>query len=336
MRSKICLDFAARSSAASVAALLGRASGQAQEFTLEKILNPMPDYDPVRSAPARRRQIFSRRGRQTARRELLIDALTNRNDALAEHVQFFKSEDARLTETARHQHRLEPSTPRISSTTRCKTARRYMAAQKEAIKQRLFAGAQEISRVDHQSRRLQSSRNALMRQSSTNFWGGMFNRMLGSVDLVGVASGNYIGAAAETTIAQLYALMDRDMAVEERRALARDLDHLKRFPTIRATPPIRKQVEVTGQEKKDGLDAQADRQSQRSARQGRRGKGAVSPRDGLVYRSPVARRREVAPASDEIACGELDEARNNSRSRRAGRQRRAPSSKPTSNDCSKP
>jgi hypothetical protein len=92
-----------------------------------------------------------------------------------------------------------------------------------------------------------------MRQSSTNFWGGMFNRMLGSVDLLGVASGNYIGAAAETTIAQLYALVDRDMPIEERRALARDLDHLKRFPDDPRNAAIRKQVESLDKKKRAAL-----------------------------------------------------------------------------------
>jgi hypothetical protein len=58
-----------------------------------------------------------------------------------------------------------------------------------------------INRDDH----FQSEQ--LMRQSSTNFWGGMVNRLLSSIDLVGVASGNYIGAAAETALSQLYALM---------------------------------------------------------------------------------------------------------------------------------
>jgi hypothetical protein len=70
---------------------------------------------------------------------------------------------------------------------------------------------------------------------------------------VGVASGNYIGAAAETTVAQLYALLDRDMPVEERRALARDLDHLKRYPDDPRNGTIRKQVEALDKKKKAAL-----------------------------------------------------------------------------------
>jgi hypothetical protein len=92
-----------------------------------------------------------------------------------------------------------------------------------------------------------------MRQSSTNQWGGIINRMLSSVDLAGVASGNYIGAAAETVISQLYALADRDMAIEERRALARHLDHLKRFPSDPRNAEILRQVEGIEGKKKSVL-----------------------------------------------------------------------------------
>jgi hypothetical protein len=92
---------------------------------------------------------------------------------------------------------------------------RYLGAQQEALKN---------TSVPERKKYLQSiidnddlnQADDLMRQSSTNQWGGILNRMLSSVDLAGVASGNYIGAAAETVISQLYALADRDMAIEER------------------------------------------------------------------------------------------------------------------------
>ena len=77
--------------------------------------------------------------------------------------------------------------------------------------------------------------------------------MLSSVDLIGVASGNYIGAVAETAVSQLYGLMDRDMSIEERRALARDLDHLKRFPDDPRNGAIKKQAEHLDKKKKAAL-----------------------------------------------------------------------------------
>ncbi|HYA29355.1 MAG TPA: hypothetical protein VEI95_11105, partial [Acidobacteriota bacterium] len=74
-----------------------------------------------------------------------------------------------------------------------------------------------------------------------------------SVDLVGVASGNFVGAAAETSVSQLYALMDRDMPAEERRALARDLDHVKRFPDDPHNAAIVKEIASLDKKKKNAL-----------------------------------------------------------------------------------
>jgi hypothetical protein len=225
-------------------------ASQAQELQLEKILNPVADYDPFESAGATPPKFFPDEvDRRT--RDLLIDTLTHRKDALAEHVKFFKSEDARLQKQRGASTGLTEHAQDLFNNT-LEDRERYLAAQKEAIKNASSPERKKYleSIVNHDDS-IQSER--LMRQSSTNFWGGMFNRMLSSVDLVGVASGNYIGAVAETTVAQLYALLDRDMPVEERRALARDLDHLKRYPDDPRNSVIRKQVEALDKKKKDAL-----------------------------------------------------------------------------------
>jgi hypothetical protein len=225
-------------------------AGNAQELQLEKILNPVADYDPFEAPGTTMPKFFPDEVDRRAR-ELLIDTLTNRKDALAEHVQFFKKEDSRLqkqrgasTGLAEHAQDLLDNT--------LQDRERYLAAQKEAIRSASTPERKKyLEAIVNHDDSIQSER--LMRQSSTNFWGGMFNRMLSSVDLVGVASGNYIGAAAETTVAQLYALFDGDMPVEERRALARDLDHLKRYPDDPRNGAIRKQVEALDKKKKAAL-----------------------------------------------------------------------------------
>jgi hypothetical protein len=107
-----------------------------------------------------------------------------------------------------------------------------------------------------------------MRQSVTNSWGSLLNRMLSSVDLVGVASGNYVGAAVESAISQLYALADRDMPVEERRALARDLDHLKRYPDDPANAEIYKRVEALDRRKKSALAKKQLDKAQEASKKG--------------------------------------------------------------------
>jgi hypothetical protein len=232
------------------ASLLFAGPAHAQELQLEKILNPVADYNPFESSSTTPPKFFPDEVDRRAR-DLLIDALTHREDALTDHLQFFQKEDAALQKQRGTSTGLAEHAQDLFNNT-FQDRERYLAAQNNAIKNASSPERKKyLESIVNNEDTIQSER--LMRQSSTNFWGGMFNRMLSSVDLVGVASGNYIGAAAETTIAQLYALMDRDMPVEERRALARDLDHLKRYPDDPRNAAIRKQVEALDKKKKAAL-----------------------------------------------------------------------------------
>ena len=193
------------------------------------MINPQPE----------RRSSFPTRYKRT--RELLIDALTNQQESLKDHLQFLKEQDSQLQKEYNTSTGLTERALDLTNNT-IQDRQRYLAAQEQALKN---------ASTPERKKYLQSIINNddlnqaddLMRQSSTNQWGGIVNRMLSSVDLAGVASGNYIGAAAETVISQLYALADRDMAIEERRALARHLDHLKRFPNDPRNVEILRQVE---------------------------------------------------------------------------------------------
>lgn len=214
--------------------------GQERQLALERILNPLPDYDPFEKSTTAGPQFFPDAVDKRAR-ELLIDALTGQQESLKEHLQFFREQDSQLRQEYNTSTGLtEDALDFVNNT--IKDRQSYLAAQQAALKQ---------ASTPERKKYLQSIINAddlnqaddLMRQSSTNQWGGFLNRTLGSVDLAGVASGNYAGAAAETLISQLYALAESDMAMEERRALARQLDHLKRFPDDPRNAEIRQQVE---------------------------------------------------------------------------------------------
>ena len=236
--------------AAAVMAGLLAVAAQAQELPLEKILNPVADYDPF-EAPATAPPRFFPDEVDRRARALLIDALLQNPDGLADHARFLKAEDARLKQQSGSSTGLADHAQDLVNNS-LQDRERYLAAQKEALRNAATPERRKyLESLVNNDDAVQSER--LMRQSSTNFWGGMFNRMLSSVDLVGVASGNYIGAAAETTIAQLYALLDRDMPVEERRALARDLDHLKRFPDDPRNAAVRKQVAALDRKKRAAL-----------------------------------------------------------------------------------
>jgi hypothetical protein len=234
-----------------IAALFAAVPAAAQDIEriLDKMLNPLPEFDPFEK-PAEAPRFFPDQTDKRAR-ELMVDALTNRQDAAQEHLQFFINEDARLqnqhgTATGLTNHAQDLANNTIAN------RERYLAAQREALKN---ASSPERKKylealINHDDL---TQSNQLMRQSTTNFWGGMMNRMLSSVDLVGVGSGNYIGAALETAIGQLYALADRDMSIEERRALARDLDHLKRYPDDPRNAEIRSRIETLDKMKRNAL-----------------------------------------------------------------------------------
>ena len=223
---------------------------QGHEQLIDKILNPMPDYDPFDQATAAPPQFFPDAVDKRSR-ELLIDALTQQKESLNDHLQFLKEEDSRLQKEYGTSTGLTERAQDLLNNT-IQDRQRYLAAQEEALKN---ASTPERKRylqaiINHDDL---NQADQLMRQSSTNQWGGVFNRMLGSVDLAGVASGNYIGAAAETVITQIYALADRDMSIEERRALARHLEHLKRFPNDPRNAEIIRQVEGIEGKKKNIL-----------------------------------------------------------------------------------
>src|SRR5215470_1991261 len=67
----------------------------AQDLPLDKILNPLPDYNPFDQSAASTPQFFPDEVDKQAR-DLLIDALINDQQALTRHLEFFKSQDARL------------------------------------------------------------------------------------------------------------------------------------------------------------------------------------------------------------------------------------------------
>ena len=67
----------------------------AQDLPLEKILNPLPEYNPFDQSTAPTPQFFPDEVDKHAR-DLLIDALINDEQALNRDLQFFEAQDARL------------------------------------------------------------------------------------------------------------------------------------------------------------------------------------------------------------------------------------------------
>jgi hypothetical protein len=222
---------------------------QERELPLDKILNPLPEFDPFEKPPLPP-QFFPDEADKRAR-EALIDALTNNKESLESSLKFFKAEDERQKKQNGSVTGLTDHVQDLVNNT-INDRDKYLAAQKESLKKTDSVERKKYLEATINNDDLTQA-DQLMRQSSLNTWGGVFNRVLGSVNVVSVASGNLIGAAAETAVNQLYALADRDMPLEQRRALARDLDHLKRYPDDPQNAEIIKRVRKLDGDKKNAL-----------------------------------------------------------------------------------
>ncbi len=220
--------------------------GQGKESFIGKILNPLPDYNPfVESVPPPR--FFPDEVNKQVHKAI-IDSLTDQNDAMKEHVRFFKEKDAELLEKrdtvtgiTDHVLDLEYNTIRDRED--------YLTAQKQALDS--ASTKQQKNLIRSRIRNDEATQAAkLLKWSRTNKWGAFFNRFLNSVDLVNVASGSYVGAAVDSVVAQLLAVGSVDMSIEERKALTLYLEYLKRHPKDSNRKEILKIIEALEIKKK--------------------------------------------------------------------------------------
>ena len=113
------------------------ARAQNRELELEKILNPMPDFDPFErtdSAPRYFPDEIDKRAR-----ELMIDALTNNQQALENHAKSLQADDSRLEKQHGTVSGLTEHAQDLLNNT-IQDRERYLAAQKEALKNNRFLG----------------------------------------------------------------------------------------------------------------------------------------------------------------------------------------------------
>ena len=226
-----------------------KALPQEKGFVLDKILNPLPGYDPFDSPPPNP-EFFPDNVDKRAR-EALIDSLTNREDALKDHVRFFTDKDIELQEergsvTGLTEHVLDL----FHNTIRDRD--HYLSAQKEALASSPSPRQKPLIESRLRNDNLNQA-DELLRKSATNRWGAMFNRLLSSVDLVSILSGSYIGAAVDSTMIQFLEAGSTEMSIEERKALTLYLKHLKRYPDDPENERVQKQVEALEKRKKQVL-----------------------------------------------------------------------------------
>ena len=170
-----CAVFACLLASSIVAA--AAAHSQTRELELDKILDPMPDYDPFERSTGTPLYFPDEVDKRV--RELLLDALTNRKEALDEHLKFFQAQDARMQkERGASTGLAERAMDLLNNTIQDREG--YLSAQKEALKS--AATAERRKYLDAIINRDDLNQSAqLRRQSSTNFWGGLANRLRGYV-----------------------------------------------------------------------------------------------------------------------------------------------------------
>jgi tetratricopeptide (TPR) repeat protein len=227
----------------------GQVAAEVKDSNLERILNPLPDYNPFDSGPPPP-QFFPDQVDSRVHRAL-IDSLINGGKALKDHAAYFTEKDTELTGsrgmvTGLTGHVLDLLHETIED------RQEFLAAQKENLasasseKQKRFT--ESIIRNDELT---QADR--LLRKSKANRLGGLFNRLLGSVDLIDVLSGSYVGAAVDSTVSELLAVGSTVMSIEERKALTLYREYLKRYPDDPLRDEVLRRIEALDGKKKTVL-----------------------------------------------------------------------------------
>ena len=217
------------------------------EDAISRILHPLPDYDPFSDRAAPTPEFFPDETEKRAR-QVMIDSLTDPNKDLSDAVRFFRQRDADLS---KERHTVTGLTDHVLdlqlNTLRSRSD--YIEAQEKALDLASSDEQRKLiqSRINHDELR---QANELVRKNTTNRVGSMANRLLGSVDLIDIATGSYMSAAVDTTVSQLMALRESKMSTSERKALVLYHRYLKRYPRDPQRTEIEKLVEALERKKR--------------------------------------------------------------------------------------
>ena len=219
---------------------------QQNEGLPERILNPLPEYDPFDQPPPAP-QFFPDDVDKRAR-AAMIDALTQNSESLKDDLRFFTERDVQLKKERGTVTGLTVQVLDLYNNT-IQDRERYLEAQKKALSLPLSPQHKQLIESRIQNDDLNQA-NELIKKSASNRWGAVLNRMLTSVDLANIVTGNYVGAAVDSTMQQLVALGSSDMPIEERRALALLREHLRRYPDDPKNLEVRKLIEALEKKQK--------------------------------------------------------------------------------------
>ncbi|MGH7769329.1 MAG: hypothetical protein ACREQP_17935, partial [Candidatus Binatia bacterium] len=227
----------------------GQLAAQENPGLTERILNPLPEFEPFDKPPPAP-QFFPDDVDKRAR-AAMIAALTGKSENLADDLRFFTERDARLEKERGTVTGLADQVRDLYNNT-IEDRERYLEAQRQALT--FVSSPQHRQLIESRIKNDDLNQaNEQLKKAAHNKWGGILNRMLTSVDLANLATGNYIGAGVDSAMQQIVFLGSSEMPIEERRALALLNEHVKRWPDDARNPEIRKQIDALEKKKKRHL-----------------------------------------------------------------------------------
>ena len=212
----------------------------------DRILNPLPEFDPFEKPPGA--PLYFPDDVDKRARSAMVAALTGQSENLAEDLQFFTDRDTRLKKERGTTTGLTELVRDLYNNT-IEDRQRYLAAQRQALSFTAMPQHKQLIESRLKNDDLNQANDEL-RKAAQNKWGGILNRMLGSINIANVMTGNYTSAAVDSAVQQVVALTSHDMPIEERRALALLNEHLKRYPDDPRNPEVRKKVEELEKKKR--------------------------------------------------------------------------------------
>lgn len=212
----------------------------------DRILDPVPEFDPFEKPPSA--PLYFPDDVDKRARSAMVAALTGKSETLSDDLKFFSERDAQLKKERGTTTGLTDLVRDLYNNT-IEDRERYLAAQRQALSFTAMPQQKQLIESRLKNDDLNQA-NDQLKKAAQNKWGGILNRMLGSINVANVMTGNYTSAAVDSAIQQVISLTSDDMPIEERRALALLNEHLKRYPDDPRNPEVRKRVEELEKKKR--------------------------------------------------------------------------------------
>ncbi len=202
------------------------AMAQSARVSAERMLDPLPDFDPF-EPPVTAERYFPDEMEQRVR-VAILDALNHRTERLREHVRYFEGKDkerlddgGNVSGLAHHVRELHHGNLTDRET--------YRDAQQKALAEAPPGAPRRLIRARLRRDELEQA-ESLVAEHRIGRWNALLNRLLASVDLITLASGSYVTAAVDTAFAEVQRTRTPRMPEAERKALALYKRFIDRFP----------------------------------------------------------------------------------------------------------